>query len=1029
MNHVVNPPSPLDSRISTCGWIFEDLLKKGKRFRPVPRVPLKEATKAIIRFDKDGVPLIIEDLHKESGWPKEDFHPDWLKDNGYKEISVRNVYDWTDKIMIFEDFIEKSRSMPTFASPQEQERLYGKDAECPGKWAKWLCDSKVVPSPLIPDNVDDLLSSRHVETLMCYIGVGDTFTPCHKDLCASSGQNLMCYTEMDGSSFWFMTKGADAPEASKYFHELKQELDHETHVISVEQLANAPFDVYVAEQRLGDLVLVPPRSCHQVVNYGGITIKTSWSRMTLRGLEIAYYHELPIYRRVCRPEIYRVKSTIFQTLIKRRDILLSLKGQAVLAPKTGDKKLISTTKDLLNLFDSVLLEESPTPNRRFPCLQPITSLNHSPDSLVMSSTLIDQLTCDFCGADIFQSFFECLSCVNAPNGSKIEHGDGFVICAGCYIEGRSCKCGNMDPIQCRPFQELLAVRNKVADLLSVNKHDLIPSLKDNTSTLATGIFRAACKLQEIRKTRKGEERTCSTIVAGSSHLVPCSWVLNCKKCHRSRCFKHILMSQKLHSADALLIHASDSSHEEHHRHHGSSLQNYDEGSDRFFQTQRMGSKPDFTQQRAHLAEQYHTCKPLNSAFIQAGWYDVHVQLVPTIIEAKDNSTNSSQDSLTPPASPPLSPLTDLDSPLPLQVLPAPVKTTTVANMSPSLKRKRTVLHFVDVPSRMHKVRVSEKLAVTPGGPEPSKSQETFADLQVTSQLLSSDSTTPSVIADNVICERDQEVMQTDPLSSPPTSRRNKASSHSTSQMLLILSTSEADSSNSSSFPSHKNKSKKQTFKKPQPLPSSPTSVMSHSTPTLPRSTSSTLTRSPQPVNRLQTRIVPSTGESEKNSRLDRSFPPPITPDLGLARITDSEESRRKLVPVRKLPRIKKTFRTTQRVSPEVSSCQSSSSSSVYPRSTSTPSDVIDLAQVINGAVNKNYSALEALDADPPLTEQTPSNNNTVPQAVHTTLTDSAALHKAISDITDAARNMTQLHNMPSQSHDPIRAAATAPGEV
>ncbi|KAG5354022.1 hypothetical protein C0989_009718 [Termitomyces sp. Mn162] len=681
MNHVVNPPSPLDSRISTCGWIFEDLLKKGKRFRPVPRVPLKEATKAIIRFDKDGVPLIIEDLHKESGWPKEDFHPDWLKDNGYKEISVRNVYDWTDKTMIFEDFIEKSRSMPTFASPQE----------------------------------------------------------------------------MDGSSFWFMTKGSDAPEASKYFHELKQELDHETHVISVEQLANAPFDVYVAEQRLGDLVLVPPRSCHQVVNYGGITIKTSWSRMTLRGLEIAYYHELPIYR--------------------------------------------------------------------------------------------------------------------------------------------------------------------------------------------------------------------------------------------------------------------------------SSLQNYDEGSDRFFQTQRMGSKPDFTQQRAHLAEQYHTCKPLNSAFIQAGWYDVHVQLVPTIIEAKDNSTNSSQDSLTPPASPPLSPLTDLDSPLPLQVLPAPVKTTTVANMSLSLKRKRTVLDFVDVPSRMHKVRVSERLAVTPGGPEPSKSQETFPDLQVTSQLLSSDSTTPSVTADNVICERDQEVMQTDPLSSPPISRRNKASSHSTSQMLLILSTSEADSSNSSSFPSHKNKSKKQTFKKPQPLPSSPTSVMSRSTPILPRLTSSTLTRSPQPVNQLQTRIVSSTGESEKNSRLDRSFPPPITPDLGLARITDSEESRRKLVPVRKLPRIKKTFRTTQRVSPEVSSCQSSSSSSVYPRSTSTPSDVIDLAQVINGAVNKNYSALEALDADPPLTEQTPSNNNTATQAVHTTLTDSAALHKAISDITDAARNMTQLHNMPSQSHDPIRAAATAPGEV
>lgn len=135
---------------------------------------------------------------------------------------------------------------------------------------------------------------------MCYLGIGDTYTPCHKDLCASSGQNLMCYTEGNGSSFWFMTESSAAPEVSNYFHKLGQELDHENHVITLNQLSKAPFSVYVVEQKLGDLVLVPPRSCHQVVNYGGITLKTSWSRMTLKGLSIAYYHELPIYRRCAR---------------------------------------------------------------------------------------------------------------------------------------------------------------------------------------------------------------------------------------------------------------------------------------------------------------------------------------------------------------------------------------------------------------------------------------------------------------------------------------------------------------------------------------------------------------------------------------------------------------------------------------------------------------------------------------------------------------------------------------------------------
>lgn len=132
---------------------------------------------------------------------------------------------------------------------------------------------------------------------MCYLGIGDTFTPAHKDLCGSSGQNLMCYTENGGSSFWFMTESASAAAATRYFQTLNQELDHETHVITLKELAKAPFKIYVAEQKLGDMVLVPPRSCHQVINYGGITIKTSWSRMTLTGLVTALYHELPIYRR------------------------------------------------------------------------------------------------------------------------------------------------------------------------------------------------------------------------------------------------------------------------------------------------------------------------------------------------------------------------------------------------------------------------------------------------------------------------------------------------------------------------------------------------------------------------------------------------------------------------------------------------------------------------------------------------------------------------------------------------------------
>ena len=133
---------------------------------------------------------------------------------------------------------------------------------------------------------------------MCYMGIGDTYTAAHKDLCASSGHNLMCFSENNGASFWFMTAADDAPIVAQYFHDkLNQELDWETHVTTLEEWGNAKFDVYVTEQKVGDLVLVPPRSVHQVVNRGGLAMKTSWSRMTLTNLKIAMRNELPIYRR------------------------------------------------------------------------------------------------------------------------------------------------------------------------------------------------------------------------------------------------------------------------------------------------------------------------------------------------------------------------------------------------------------------------------------------------------------------------------------------------------------------------------------------------------------------------------------------------------------------------------------------------------------------------------------------------------------------------------------------------------------
>ncbi|KAL1742371.1 hypothetical protein HDZ31DRAFT_84174 [Schizophyllum fasciatum] len=300
--------------VSTRDWSFDGIVASSTNFLPVKRVSCGADLSAVLEdYRNSDVPLVIEGWHLGASWDPDLLSLDWFAKHAELpdgRIDVRNVHTWLDDSIPLQAFIDKSRSTKPAVVDGETERLYGKDAICPPAWSRWLHESSTIPRELLPDDDSNLLNalpeSTRVEHLMCYLGVGDTFTPMHKDLCASYGHNLMTYTENGGSSYWFMTRGSDAQRAAEYFHKLGQELDHENHVISLAELRDAPFKVYIVEQKLGDMVFVPPRSAHQVVNSGGITVKTSWSRMELSSLETALFNELPVYRRVCRRETYKM---------------------------------------------------------------------------------------------------------------------------------------------------------------------------------------------------------------------------------------------------------------------------------------------------------------------------------------------------------------------------------------------------------------------------------------------------------------------------------------------------------------------------------------------------------------------------------------------------------------------------------------------------------------------------------------------------------------------------------------------------
>ena len=179
--------------------------------------------------------------------------------------------------------------------------------------------------------------------------------------------------------------------------------------------------------------------------------------MSIRSLEIALYHELPAYRRyvisavlrpsverkssrVCRPEIYRVKRTIYDTLVQRTTALETLLNDTPDSTFDSVNPLCKEVARLIDLLDDVLEQEFSTEHRKL--RQAV--INFTPNG--------DGLECDFCGADLFLSFFQCDSC-------SLEGGDPICLCPTCVVEGRMCRCRSMEPVKSGSFKDLLRSRN------------------------------------------------------------------------------------------------------------------------------------------------------------------------------------------------------------------------------------------------------------------------------------------------------------------------------------------------------------------------------------------------------------------------------------------------------------------------------------------------------------------------------------------------------------------------------------------
>ncbi len=438
-----------------------------------------------------GKPLVIEGYQEHlDRWT---FALQWLRDNcsqksmHYASCMVACSFAYVSTVENARDLTKKTNlplsighylnnmalltnqwNSKNYKDPDRQ-RIYLKDIDCPPLWHEKL--SNLIPPAVFylnestgehsgPGAVEepnpngprtrrgrgiakagDLMSSlppeMRAENMMCYIGHEGTYTPSHREMCASLGQNIMVETSTGaiedgkptkpGSSIWFMTETKDRHVVSEYWlSALGHDVEIENHFAQINAWKAAPFRTYIVEQRVGDFILIPPLAPHQVWNRGTRTMKAAWNRTTVETLEMALEEALPRARMVCRDEQYKNKAIIHYTLVKYSKLLTAAAGLKQKKSNKPPAKVQQVEKDfrrLHALYTQILISESFPPGQEEKKLEFI---------------LYDgNITCSYCRGNIFNRFLTCPSCIGElPNGDE----DTYDICMDCYAMGRSCLC-------------------------------------------------------------------------------------------------------------------------------------------------------------------------------------------------------------------------------------------------------------------------------------------------------------------------------------------------------------------------------------------------------------------------------------------------------------------------------------------------------------------------------------------------------------------------------------------------------------
>lgn len=365
---------------------------------------------------QQGKPFVVSDFDKLEHWPRApagssprngsvpSFTIERLIElSTKKNIPIRNCSTGRDLSFTLNKFVDSARqSYPEF------QNLYARDLPCPQEWLE-KC-SELLPTEVQWGGRLDLFQwlpqCARSEVMMAYVGSEGSCSGFHRCFSSTIALNFLIDTEDNRPVVCIGTDFESQQKYDAYMISRGVSPHLDWHNLTTQEMLQADFPLYVYDQKIGDLVILPPATAHQIWNPSVLSTKLVWNILHPLSLEVGIQHVQPPFNRLCHPDVARTNLSLAYAM-------LSLIEQP-LSEAIADRALPPDLPLLSKLFRQLVHEES------------IDAAEQPEITLVKLQT--DTIaTCNFCSTAIWNRHVRCTICAD------------FDLCPMCYLNGRSCE--------------------------------------------------------------------------------------------------------------------------------------------------------------------------------------------------------------------------------------------------------------------------------------------------------------------------------------------------------------------------------------------------------------------------------------------------------------------------------------------------------------------------------------------------------------------------------------------------------------